>query len=125
MATRTTTSCRTAICAFNGTDPYPSLTTTGTANLLASLGSPYYTDPTLLINAQATPDVSSLYFGPSAGNGTVNGQLNFSVNGIRSFVGTLHVQAIVTDGVFSTPPSEGSSWFDVVVTDPWRPHCHS
>jgi hypothetical protein len=84
--------------------------TIAASTLMTTINTTFYSDPSVLINAQALAEVSSTYVTVS-GNGSINGRLNFT-SAISSFTGTLHVQVSDSDGILASP----SQLFDVIVT---------
>jgi hypothetical protein len=84
-------------------------TNTISGTLLGTLDATYWADPTSLLTA--TPVDMASTFLTTSGNGTTNGQLNFT-SAIQSFEGTLHMVASVSDGILSTTTPRS---FDVVV----------
>jgi hypothetical protein len=80
------------------------------STLLANLGSTYGANPALLL-ATSLQDLSSTYVTVS-GAGTDSGHVDFNPIAMQTFIGTLRLQASVTDGVATATQS-----FMVNVTD--------
>jgi hypothetical protein len=80
------------------------------STLLANLGSAFGNNPSLVLTT-TLQDVSPTFVA-LGGNGTTSGMIEFNPVAMQYFVGALHVQATVSDGVLAATQS-----FDVTVTD--------